>query len=135
MLNITYEYKLEPTLEQEAVIEDWLEICRKVYNYALAERKDWAKSRKCPINACSINREYIIPVDVQRPTFASQCKSLAAAKQNIPALKRPHTHVLQQVLRTLEAAFVAMWERGHGFPRFKKWVVVNSNGQDRRQAL
>ena len=120
MLNITYEYKLDPTLEQEAAIEDWLEICRKVYNYALAERKDWARSRQCPINACRIDREYIIPVDAKRPTFASQCKSLAAAKQEIPELKRPHTHVLQQVLRTLEAAFVAMWERGHGFPRFKK---------------
>ena len=35
-------------------------------------------------------------------------------------LKLPHTHVLQQVLRQLEAAFVAMWARGHGFPRFKK---------------
>lgn len=120
MLNITYKYKLEPTLEQEAVIEDWLEICRKVYNYALAERKDWARSRKSPINACRIDREYIIPIDAKRPTFASQCKSLAAAKKEIPELKRPHTHVLQQVLRTLEAAFVAMWERGHGFPRFKK---------------
>ncbi|MCM1984684.1 RNA-guided endonuclease InsQ/TnpB family protein [Lyngbya confervoides] len=120
MLIITYEYKLEPTLAQEAVIDDWLEICRKVYNYALAERKDWVRSRKSSIHACSIDREYIIPVDAKRPTFASQCKSLAAAKQEIPALKRPHAHVLQQVLRTLEASFVAMWERGHGFPRFKK---------------
>ncbi|WP_026097522.1 RNA-guided endonuclease InsQ/TnpB family protein [Baaleninema simplex] len=120
MLNITYEYKLEPTLEQEAVIEDWLEICRKVYNYALAERKDWARSRKSPIDACRLDREYIIPVDAKRPTFSGQCKSLAAAKKEIPELKRPHTHVLQQVLRILEAAFVAMWERGHGFPRFKK---------------
>ena len=33
-----------------------------------------------------------------------------------------HTHVLQQVLRQLEAAFVAMWDRGHGFPRFKKRI-------------
>jgi putative transposase len=120
MLTITYEYKLQPSLEQEAVIEDWLEICLKVYNFALAERKDWVRSRKCQINACSINREYIIPADAKRPTYASQCKSLAAAKKEITELKRPHTHVLQQVLRTLEAAFVAMWERGHGFPRFKK---------------
>jgi len=120
MISLTYEYKLQPTLEQEAVIEDWLEICRKVYNFALAERKDWVRSRKCQINACSINREYIIPADARRPTYYSQCKSLAAAKKQIPELKRPHTHVLQQVLRTVEAAFVAMWERGHGFPRFKK---------------
>jgi putative transposase len=48
------------------------------------------------------------------------CKSLAFAKKLIPELKLPHTHVLQQALRQLEAAFVAMWERGHGFPRFKK---------------
>jgi len=120
MINLTYEYKLQPTLEQEAVIEDWLEICRKVYNFALAERKDWVRSRKCDITACSINREYIIPADAKRPTYYSQCKALAAAKKQIPELKRPHTHVLQQVLRTVEAAFGAMWERGHGFPCFKK---------------
>lgn len=120
MLNYNFEYKLIPTPEQAETIDLWLEICRKVYNFALAQRKDWVNSRKCSINACSINREYILPADAPRPTFASQCKSLAAAKKSILELKQPHTHVLQQVLRQLEAAFVAMWERGHGFPRFKK---------------
>ena len=98
----------------------YLEICRKVYNYALAERKDWINSRKCMVNACSIRYEYIMSADAPKPNYARQCKSLAAAKKNIPELAQPHTHVLQQALRTLEASFVAMWERGHGFPRFKK---------------
>ncbi len=98
----------------------YLETCRKVYNYALAERKAWIESRKCAINACSIRHEYIMPADAPKPSYAGQCKSLAAAKKNIPCLAIPHTHVLQQTLRTLEASFVAMWERGHGFPRFKK---------------
>ncbi len=120
MLNLNYEYKLIPTPEQSKTIDHWLDICRKVYNFALAERKDWVNSRKCSIHACSINREYILRADAPRPTFASQCKSLAAAKKLILELKQPHTHILQQVLRQLEAAFVAMWERGHGFPRFKK---------------
>ncbi|MCG5058514.1 MAG: transposase [Limnoraphis sp. WC205] len=120
MLNLTYEYKLDPTPRQAQVFDQWLEICRKVYNYALRERKDWVNSRKSAINACSLVQEYILPANAPRPTFYSQCKSLAAAKEAIPELKIPHTHVLQQVLRTLEAAFVAMWERGHGFPRFKK---------------
>ncbi len=62
----------------------------------------------------------MIPAEAPRPTFARQCKSLAFAKKLIPELKLPHPHVLQQALRQLEAAFVAMWERGHGFPRFKK---------------
>ncbi len=98
----------------------YLETCRKVYNYALAERKAWIESRKCAVNACSFRHEYIMPADVPKPSYANQCKSLAAAKKNIPELAIPHTHVLQQTLRTLEASFVAMWERGHGFPRFKK---------------
>ncbi|MBD2499102.1 transposase [Anabaena azotica FACHB-119] len=120
MLNLTYEYKLIPTKAQRRTFDHWLEICRKVYNYALRERKDWVNSRKCDINSCSIKQEYIIPADAPRPTFARQCKTLAEAKKSIPELKLPHTHVLQQTLRQLEAAFVAMWERGQGFPRFKK---------------
>ncbi|PSO89219.1 MAG: transposase, partial [Cyanobacteria bacterium QS_3_48_167] len=86
----------------------------------LSERKDWVKSRKCPINAGSIQGEYIIPADSKRPTYASQCKSLAAAKKTNLELKTPHNHVLQQTLKRLEQAFVFMWERGFGFPRFKK---------------
>jgi putative transposase len=120
MLNLTYEYKLIPTDKQRETFDQWLNICRKVYNFALQERKDWVNSRKCDINSCSIKQEYIIPSDAPRPSFARQCKSLAFAKKSIPELKLPHTHVLQQALRQLEAAFVAMWERGHGFPRFKK---------------
>ncbi|WP_332980489.1 RNA-guided endonuclease InsQ/TnpB family protein [Microcoleus sp. A003_D6] len=120
MLNLTYEYKLIPTDAQRQTFDLWLNICRKVYNFALRERKDWVNSRKCDINSCSIKQEYMIPADAPRPTFARQCKSLAQAKKLIPELQLPHTHVLQQALRQLEAAFVAMWERGHGFPRFKK---------------
>lgn len=44
---------------------DWLEHCRRVFNYGLRERKDWIRSRKCEINCCSIEREYIIPVDIR----------------------------------------------------------------------
>lgn len=120
MLNLTYEFKLTPSCQQVALFDRWLDICKGVWNYALAERKDWIRSRKSPINACSIKQEYIIPVDAKRPTFRSQCASLAAAKKERAWLKEPHTHVLQQVLRNLEASFVAMWDRGHGFPRFKK---------------
>ena len=120
MLNWTYEYKLKPKASQIAIFEDWLEQCRKVYNYALAERKDWYKSRSCPINACSMSGEYIIPADAPRPTYSQQCKSLTQAKKKIPALAVVQSQVLQQTLKRLETAFVSMWEQGHGFPRFKK---------------
>ncbi|MBN3906721.1 MAG: transposase [Nostoc sp. NMS1] len=120
MFTLTYEFKLKPTQSQIALFEDWLEQCRRVYNYALAERKDWIKSRSCQINACSLRSEYIIPVETPRPNYFNQCKRLTKAKKKYPELGRVAAQVLQQILKRLEKAFVAMWERKHGFPRFKK---------------
>lgn len=120
MFSLTYEFKLQPTKKQIETFDDWLETNRQVYNYALAERKDWYKSRSCQINACSLHSKYIIPADAPRPTYASQCKSLTAAKQKYPKLKLVQSQVLQQTLKRLEKAFVSMWERNFGFPRFKK---------------
>lgn len=120
MLNLTYEYKIQPTRQQEETLLQWLETCRKVYNYALRERKDWINSRKCSVNACSIRQEYIISADSPYPSYHRQCKSLTLSKQRIPELKDVHSQVLQQTLNTLDKAFESMRERGFGFPRFKK---------------
>ena len=120
MLNQTYQFKLLPTNAQVQTFDSWLRICVGVWNHALAERRDFARAQKSPVNACSIRQEYIIPVDTPKPSYARQCASLAQAKKVRPWLKEPQSHVLQQVLRTLEAAFVATWDRGLGFPRFKK---------------
>ncbi len=120
MFNRVYEFKLKPTAVQVNIFEEWLEQCRKVYNYALAERKDWFKSRSCRIDACSLRSEYIISAEAKRPTYASQCRGLTKARAAIPALNAVQVHVLQQTLKRLEQAFVSMWEQNHGFPRFKK---------------
>ncbi len=119
MLTRTFEFKLKPTAEQVSIFESWLVACRKVYNYALAERKAWVNSRKCEALACNLEKEYIIPADAKRPNFASQCRALTQARKEFPELGAVHVHVLQEALKRLETAFVAMWERGHGFPRFK----------------
>ena len=126
MLNLSYEFKLKPTPARAVVFEDWLEQCRRVYNYALAERKHWFGSRSCQVNACSIRSEFIIRAEAKRPTYASQCKSLTTARANISALGDVQVHVLQQTLRRLEKAFVSMWEQKHGFPRFKKAGAMRS---------
>ncbi|HBK63961.1 MAG TPA: transposase, partial [Cyanobacteria bacterium UBA11166] len=54
--------------------------------FALRERKDWLNSRKCQINACSIESEYIITADAPYPNYATQCKSLTEAKSKFPEL-------------------------------------------------
>ena len=120
MFNLIYEFKLKPTKSQITIFEDWLEQNRRVYNYVLAERKDWFKSRSCQINACSLRSEYIIEADTPRPTLANQCQKLTAYRKTSENLQRVHSQVLQQTLKRLEKAFVSMWEQGHGFPRFKK---------------
>ncbi|MEB3885584.1 transposase [Lyngbya sp. CCY1209] len=120
MFNLTYSYRLQLNRQQEQTYSEWLETSRPVWNFALAERKDWYRSRSCPINTCSLHSEYIIPADAPRPTFARQCKALTSARQQNPFLQRAHSQMLQQVLRRMEKAFVSMWESGHGFPRFKK---------------
>ena len=120
MIILSYEFKLKPAPEQIQALDQWLEVCRRVWNHALRERKDWFNSRSCEINACSLHHEYIIPAFAPRPTYALECKSLTAAKKVYPDLKVPHSQVLQQTLKILETAFVSMWERGFGFPRFKK---------------
>ncbi|HBE51723.1 MAG TPA: transposase [Cyanobacteria bacterium UBA11369] len=126
MMSLTYEFKAIPTTEQVQLIEHTLTVCRKVWNFALRERKDWLNSRKCQINACSIESEYIITADAPYPNYATQCKSLTEAKSKFPELASVNAQVLQQVLRKLETAFVDMKRKGMGFPRFKNRYRMRS---------
>jgi putative transposase len=126
MLNLSYEYKLKPTDSQVLEIERTLIICRKVWNYALRERKDWINSRKCSINACSRLSEYIIPADAPYPNYFMQAAGLTKAKEIYPELKTVNAQMLQQVLRKLETAFVDMKRKGMGFPRFKNRYRMRS---------
>ena len=119
VLNLTYEFKAIPRPEQVQTIEQTLTVCRKVWNYALRERKDWHNSRKCQINACSLVCEYIIRSDAPYPNYAQQCRTLTKAKTEFPELTTVNAQALQQVLKRLEAAFVDMKRKGMGFPRFK----------------
>lgn len=126
MLTLTYEYKLIPTQKQVVEIENILAVCRKVWNFALRERKDWVNARKCRIDACSLELEYVIPANVPFPNYHIQAKKLTEAKRVIPDLADVNAQVLQQVLRTLDRAWDDIWKRGFGFPRFKKHYRMKS---------
>ncbi|MGB5636166.1 MAG: transposase, partial [Waterburya sp.] len=126
MLTMTYEYKLQPTTEQIFIIEQMLDVCKSVWNFALRQRKDWCNSRKSPINACSIQSEYIISANKPFPNYHKQAKQLTEAKKQYPLLSRVHSQVLQQVLRTLDRAWDDMKARGFGFPRFKNKYRMRS---------
>jgi putative transposase len=126
VLTLTYEYKAIPTNEQIQQIEHTLTVCRKVWNFALRERKDWLNSRKCSVNSCSTSGEYITPIDTPYPNYYEQANSLTRAKAEFPELKTVNAQVLQQVLRKLETAFVDMTRKQMGFPRFKNKYRMRS---------
>ena len=81
MLTLTYKYKLKPTKQQAEEIQHTLNVCRSVWNYALRERKDWSASRKCPINACRVRGEYILPADEPYPSYFNQAKALNSGQK------------------------------------------------------
>ncbi len=120
MITLTYQYKLKLNRLQTQEIAHILDVCKSVYNYALAERKHWLKSRKSPLNSCSLISEYIIPSDAPYPNYNHQAKQLTIAKKSYPQLKSVNAQVLQQTLKTLDQAFIEMKSKSFGFPRFKK---------------
>jgi hypothetical protein len=72
---------------------DWLEQCRRVYNYALAERKDWMNSRRCPLNACRIRQDTLSLLTRPIPTTTKElservhhCDECGYTEEGKPAL-------------------------------------------------
>lgn len=122
MINLNYEYRIYPEPLQEETLLRWLVVCKRVYNYCLAERKDWIKSRKSPVNQCSLISEYIIPTAAPYPDYYYQKRQLTGAKKTNSQLKEVQSQVLQEVVGKVDKAFRAFHQRGLGFPRFRKKI-------------
>ncbi len=84
---LNYVYRIYPDARQEELLLEWLEICRKSYNYSLRELKDYIGSRKCAIDRCSLVSEYIIRSDYPFPGYHQQQNNLPQAKKVFPELK------------------------------------------------
>ena len=84
---LNYRYRIYPDTQQIKLLNEWLETCRVSYNYALRELKDWIASRKCPIDRCSLESEYIMAADYPFPSYHQQQNNLPKAKKKFPRLK------------------------------------------------
>lgn len=125
-LTMNYRYRIYPDALQEQMMLEWLEISRKVYNYALREIKDWVNSRKCSLDYCSLECSYIIPADEPFPTYYRQQNALPKAKKEFPLLGEAPSQVLQTTIRRLHDAWEYFQKRKFGFPRFKKYGQMKS---------
>lgn len=87
-------------------MNQWLEECRWLFNYFLAERKEaWEREQK------SIN-------------YHTQATSLPVLKEQRPSLASVHSQVLQNVAVRIDLAFKAFFRRVKagekpGYPRFR----------------
>ncbi len=122
MINFNYEYRIYPKPSQEETLLRWLCVCKRVYNYCLAERKDWIKSRKSPVNQCSLVNEYITAADKKYPDYYYQKRQLTEAKKTNPELKQVQSQVLQEIVGKVDKAFRVFHNKGYGFPRFRKKI-------------
>ena len=126
MLTLTHRYRIYPDATQDQTLLEWMEVCRGAYNYALREIKDWCDSRKCLIDRCSLEKEYILPADLKFPGEISQLNNLPKAKIGFPRLSEVPSQVLQQAVKQLHRGWEYFQERGFGFPRFKKYGQLKS---------
>lgn len=105
-MNRTYQYRLYPTGNQQAVLNNIMDMARWLYNRALDyRRKRWNESR---LNV----------------TYAEQCKMWRDWRNEQPEdnpLRLLNAHAGQQVLRRLDKAYREFMQGKRGRPRFKGW--------------
>ncbi|NJR38610.1 MAG: transposase [Leptolyngbyaceae cyanobacterium CSU_1_4] len=121
-MRTAYQYRLRLTQQQQATIDSWLELCRRQYNYRLAERFNWWTQNRCDVNACPL--VCYLPELKDRPDFYSQKRDLVNSKRLFPEYKDLPSHTLQDVIARVEKTF-DRWLKGDsngkktGKPRFK----------------
>jgi len=122
-MRTAYQYRLRPTPSQVALMDGWLELLRRQYNYRLAERFNWWEQNRCDIHACSLTVCHL-PQLKDQPTFYSQKRDLVNTKALFPEYKAIHSQVLQNCIERVHKAF-ERWLKGDrngkraGRPRFK----------------
>ncbi|NEO56441.1 MAG: transposase [Okeania sp. SIO3B5] len=113
-MRTAYQYKLRPNKEQLAIIELWLELLRRQYNYRLGERFSWWEENRCPVNACPL----VMPIPQLRdnPDYYSQKRDLVNTKDKFPEYKLIHSQILQDCIKRVKLAF-------------DRWLKADKNGQ------
>jgi len=122
-MRIAYQYKLKPNTKQKAIIDKWLELLRRQYNYRVAERFNWYERNRCDINSCSLIVCHL-PDLKDKPNYYSQKRDLVKTKELFSEYKEIHFQVLQDCVERVKKAF-ERFEKGDlkgkksGKPRFK----------------
>lgn len=121
-MRITHQYKLRPTNNQIAHMDDWLNLLRRQYNYRLYERFDWYEKYRCDVSSCPLTCSIAGLKD--KPNYYSQKADLPNSKKLFPEYKNIHSQVLQDCVKRVDKTFERRLKgdtkgRRSGKPRFK----------------
>jgi putative transposase len=94
---LTYQYRLNPTSEQAAIMALWGELLRRHYNYALGQRLDWLNRSRSAIDRCSLASEPIGEIP-EKVDYYTQASDLKQTKQLFPDYKNIYADCQQQNL-------------------------------------
>jgi putative transposase len=105
-MKMAYKFRMYPNRQHETILDLTLDMCRHLYNNALADRK------------IAYGNEGI------RRSYDYHATHLTDEKKTNPYLKTVFSQVLQEVLRRLDKAFKNFFRRvkageNPGYPRFK----------------
>ncbi|MFX0065816.1 MAG: RNA-guided endonuclease InsQ/TnpB family protein [Candidatus Hermodarchaeota archaeon] len=101
-MQLTIKWQIYPTKDQQEVLWDLADICRRVYNLALFER------------------QYVYEQYGARIRYTDQQNALPLFKQVFPELKQVYSKTLQMVLRRLDnnfKSFFALRREGNASAR------------------
>lgn len=94
-MQLAYQYRLKPTKEQKHTLNEWVELCRRQYNYRLAERFRWWETTRTLVNACPLNCSIVPVQEIYKniPEFRVQTRDGRAKDENgKPKTKKGDKH-------------------------------------------
>ena len=84
-MKLNYQYRICPYTTQIHQLNEWLRICRYLYNRWLGQCLDWWDSNRCAINACPLVCH--LPELADNPYFADLKKQLPVLKKDLVNVK------------------------------------------------
>ena len=123
-MKLCYRYKLKPTSEQKAMMIEWLNLCRRQYNFRLAERFRWWESTRTSINSCPLN---VSVVSVERiyqniPEFRTQVRDgrrLGEDGQLVTRKGDKHPNIVNGYVQWLTVQLADLKNTKKLFPEYK----------------
>jgi putative transposase len=137
---LAYVYKLNPSTKQAEKMQHWLHLLRLQYNFRVRERTEAYEQVRAPVmgNYCIIETQaqccpltcsvskgalYGYPWTAKgkkRSPLAQQDANLVDLKKERPWYGEVNYHVLQQMLKQVDAAFVRFFKALGKYPKTKR---------------